>query len=394
MVPKTSLANLTDDELVASLHELVGASRNLTARIVEHLVEIEARELHLAAGCSSLFDYCMRVLGFDEAAAYNRIHVARQVRRFPLLLELIADGRLHLTGARLLGPHLTEDGHRDLLQAAAGKTKREIERLIAEQEPEPDAPDRIRKRPARRRRREKGREGHQGGAAQPALEAAPHREVPAPKAGASASKARDRALDRGRSAPLAADRYKIEFTGSAELVAQLDRVRALMAHRAPGAGLEVIVAAALDLLEAEILRERFGIGAKPRRPSTARPGATKTTRHVPRAVTREVYERDGLRCAFVDPKSGRRCTEQAVELQHHEPFGCGGEHNAANVSLYCKPHNAYAARRDYGREHIEAAIGEARIRSESHRRRQAASRTAPPPVADTSEAIQLPMFSG
>ena len=238
MARNTPLADLTDEQLVGSLRELVGSSRNLTARIIEHLVEIDARELHLAAGCSSMFDYCVRVLGYDEAAAYNRIHVARLVRRFPLVLEMIADGRLHLTGARLLGPHLTEDGHRELLEAAAGMSKRQIERLIAERAPKADAPDRIQKRPARRRRHE-GRQGRQGGDdGQPEL-GAPSCDVDAATASAPASEAR--ALDRGRSAPLSADRYKIEFSGGAELVAQLDRVRALMAHRTPGVRLEVIV---------------------------------------------------------------------------------------------------------------------------------------------------------
>ena len=254
-------------------------------------------------------------------------------------------------------------------------------------------PDRIRKRPVRR-----GGPGREA-----AGDAGRERETPPAAAGAApatapslpAATAEERALERGRSSPLSAQRYKIEFSGSAELALQLDRVRALMAQRAPGAGLEVIVTEALDLLEAKLLRERFGVGAKPRRPSPAKPGVPKeTTRHVPRSVTREVYERDGLRCAFVDPKSGRRCTEQAVELQHHEPFGCGGEHSADNVSLFCKAHNAYAARRDYGRERIEAAIGEARARSERRRATRVPRRATPPPTTATSEAIQLRMFGG
>ena len=89
------LSALTDEQLIASLTDLLGRSRQLTAAVVAHLAEVEARQLHLKAACSSLFDYCVRVLHLDEAAAYNRIQVARLVRRFPLVREMLADGRLH-----------------------------------------------------------------------------------------------------------------------------------------------------------------------------------------------------------------------------------------------------------------------------------------------------------
>ena len=173
-----------------------------------------------------------------------------------------------------------------------------------------------------------------------------------------------------------------------------------MVHRAPGCGLEVVVGQALDLLEAKLLAERFGVGKKPRRAGTKR-GVRKVTRHVPRSVTREVFARDGLRCAYVDPTSGRRCAERAVELQHHEAFALGGEHSADNVSLFCKGHNAYAARRDFGREHIEAAIEDERRRREARRSRHPAPREAEPAEAERDHpssaarpavAIQLGMF--
>jgi hypothetical protein len=39
------------------------------------------------------------------------------------VLEHVAAGELHLTGLLLLGPHLTEDNHRELLAAARHRTK-------------------------------------------------------------------------------------------------------------------------------------------------------------------------------------------------------------------------------------------------------------------------------
>jgi len=185
--------------------------------------------------------------------------------------------------------------------------------------------------------------------------------------------------------PRAAERYKIEFTASAKLVDRLERVQALMAHREPGCGFEVVVEHALELLEAKLLKERFGVGARQRKAS-AKAQSNKTTRHVPRAVRREVYERDGLACAYVDPESGRRCSEAAVELQHHRAYALGGEHSANNVSLYCSAHNAYAARQDFGRAHVEAAVEDRR-----ERRTRSPAAAAGVVVAEREERMPEPV---
>ena len=54
-----------------------------------------------------MFVYCTEVLHLSGAEAYLRITVARAARKHPVLLTLLEDGRLHLTGVALLAPHLT-----------------------------------------------------------------------------------------------------------------------------------------------------------------------------------------------------------------------------------------------------------------------------------------------
>src|SRR5687767_1148047 len=114
----------SDDDVLAGLHNLVDRERRITAPLLAHLAEVEVRGLHLRAGFSSLFIYCTDVLNFSEDAAYQRIHAARAARRFPILLERIASGALHLAAVRLLVPHLTEANHHELLDAASNQTKR------------------------------------------------------------------------------------------------------------------------------------------------------------------------------------------------------------------------------------------------------------------------------
>ena len=71
---------------------------------------------------------------------YLRIACARASRRFPVLFEMLGDGRLHLNGIAKLAPHLTEENAAALFERAEHKSKREIEELCAAVAPRPDVP--------------------------------------------------------------------------------------------------------------------------------------------------------------------------------------------------------------------------------------------------------------
>ena len=68
-----SLSRLSDAELLNEVKRLAAREREATADLIRSLAEVEARRLHLASGCSSMFSYCTRVLHLSEHAAYARI---------------------------------------------------------------------------------------------------------------------------------------------------------------------------------------------------------------------------------------------------------------------------------------------------------------------------------
>ena len=140
--------HLSDDELEAGLKALARGEQEVTARLISHLAEFDGRRLYLAAGFSSLFNYCCEVLHLSEPAAYNRIEVARAARRFPAILRMLAEGWLSVATVRLLSAQLTSENCQELLPAAAGKSKREVEQMLARCLPRPDVPAFIRKLPA------------------------------------------------------------------------------------------------------------------------------------------------------------------------------------------------------------------------------------------------------
>ena len=74
----------------------------------------------------------------SEGAAFRRITAARLVKRFPALLERIERGELHLSTLVVLRPHLTEWNVEELAAAAAGKSQREVEELLARLAPKAD----------------------------------------------------------------------------------------------------------------------------------------------------------------------------------------------------------------------------------------------------------------
>jgi hypothetical protein len=141
------IRSITDRELVDRLRRLVRADQTLSARLLVHLAELDARGLYREYAYASMFAYCVEELQMSEAEAYLRIHAARLGRQFPLIVQLFAQGSLHLTAIKLLGPHLTPDNHVRVLERASGKGKREIELLVAALAPKPDVASRIRKLP-------------------------------------------------------------------------------------------------------------------------------------------------------------------------------------------------------------------------------------------------------
>lgn len=127
----TITARLSDTALVAEVMRLARCEREATAALICHLAELYGRRLHERAGFTSLFTYCAEALGLSESASYDPMKAAKVVRRYPMVMGLIESGRVNLTTVRLLSPHLTRQNYEELFAAAAGKGKREVQKLVA-----------------------------------------------------------------------------------------------------------------------------------------------------------------------------------------------------------------------------------------------------------------------
>src|ERR1700704_4967857 len=118
------LTSLSDDALLHELSVIVSSHRRVTAELIFHLAEVDARRLHVEKGFSSLFSYCVELLHFSEDEACRRIEAARLARRFPAIYPLLGTGTVSLTVLGLLKSYLTDDNHRELLAGVSGSSVR------------------------------------------------------------------------------------------------------------------------------------------------------------------------------------------------------------------------------------------------------------------------------
>ena len=377
-----TVAALSDRELLAQTSILARVERHLQGAIIDHLAEIEARSLFLRRGFASLFEYAVRELGYSDAAAGRRIAAMRLCADNPHTRERLRDGSLSLSAAAELQwafdrqrrrvppvaatatrradtpradtpqaattpavaalptePPLVLDavGRQKLVEEAAGKSTRQVKRMLADLDPELAA-----------------------------------------------------ATDRVR--PLGNGRYELKALIDAECQRGLEQLASLLSHVDPrmtvGQLVGRLVREALNRHDPSRRRPRTGSrpadahahatptpAAEPepdRRTAsppkqTARPAVSVTStaqtrpgcdghaapapksrdsgRAIPTAVKREVWQRDGGRCRYVDPHTGRRCTSRhLLQIDHVLPYGLGGGSDPGNLRLLCHAHHRHRHR--------------------------------------------------
>lgn len=344
-----SLGHVSDQVLLRDLRALLAKDRQTLAAMLAHLGEVDRRKLYRQSAYASTYKWCVGELHFSESAAYRRIEAARAARRFPTLFSAVAEGRLHLSAVVVLSPYLTPQNCDALIAAATHKTKQQIEALLVERYPKPDLSEQVQDLgPA-----QSPTPAPAQTVAKLQMELAPERvgantqactdpvagpdprlvsgpvEVPAPRPVVKA---------------LSPRRFGIQFTVDESTHDKLRHAQALLGHMSQSSEIASIFDHALDLFIAELEKRKFAATARPR----AQARQTKSARHVPAAVQRAVWARDGGQCTFVGD-NGKRCEERSMlEFDHIEPVARGGDASAKNIRLRCRAHNQYEAERVFG----------------------------------------------
>jgi hypothetical protein len=297
------------------------------------------------------------------------------------VLDLLATGAMNLTTLRILGPYLTPENHEAVLAEAAGLNKRETEMIVARLAPLPDVPSFLRKLPVSPSWGRSIAASSVTGTEQPAGSTGAQSSTTgsgtaygngSPIAGADANtydpntpanantSAENSSADgqvsaflppgaafrtaRPIVAPLAPERFRVQFTVGKETHEKLRFAQDMLRREIPDGDPGAIFDRALTLLLDEVARKKMAATAAPGPDRVTAPGS----RHIPAAVKRAVWFRDRGQCAFVS-EQGRRCKERSfLELHHIQPFALGGEGTTDNISLRCHRHNAHEAEMVFG----------------------------------------------
>ena len=168
----STVSALSDDQLLEQAGKLAGLDHQIHVFVIDHLLEIEARRVYLSRGFSSLFDYVKRGLGYSDAATWRRINAMKLCTRIDGVRERLWDGSLTLDAAAQLqaaferrdrergrgagagtgsamgsngsarpapepkpGPVLDVSAQKALVEQAAGKSTREVTKMLADVDP-------------------------------------------------------------------------------------------------------------------------------------------------------------------------------------------------------------------------------------------------------------------
>ena len=374
----STVGALSDRELLRETRNLVRHERHLQGAVIDHLTEIEARGLYLQRGFSSLFDYAVRELGYSDAAAARRIGAMRLCADQPDAREGLRDGSLTLSAAAELQWAFDRQRRRGSISGTAA--------IAPAGTPAPDSAPAVPLPPAE---------------PEPplVLDAVGRQKLVEEAAGKSARQVRRmladldpelaRPADRVR--PLGDGRYELKATIDAECQQGLEQLRGLLSHVDPrmtmGQLVGRVVQEALDRHDPSRPPRRARGGSRPadakanapRTPTpeqaqgssapaakhAARPADTvaapKTDpdaghhaastpesqscasgRAISAGVRRQVWQRDGGRCSYVDPQTGRRCNStHLIEIDHIVPHALGGGADPGNLRLLCGAHHRH-----------------------------------------------------
>jgi len=415
----STIGVLSDCELLRQTSTLVHHERHLQGAIIDHLAEIEARRLYLQRGCSSLFDYAVRELGYSDAAAGRRIGAVRLCADQPGAREKLRDGSLTLSAAAELqwafdrqrrrgsiagtastvpagsapasgavgsasaqaaraddpvadaapaappshpepAPPLVLDaaGRQKLVEDAAGKSARQVRRMLADLDPELAPPaDRVRPLGDGRYELKAVIDADcQEGLEQ--LRGLLSHVDPRMTVGQLVGRIVQEALDRhdpsrpprrartgsgpaqGESQPASAAKEQAAPEPGPAVTAQDAAIPAGTTPTPEGKPHPTPVAAPSPTRQ-EATGRRAAAGKKPAAvTSTAKRCATG--RAIPAAVRRQVWQRDGGRCSYFDRQTGRRCNSRhLIEIDHIMPYALGGGADPENLRLVCHAHHRH-----------------------------------------------------
>ena len=127
------------DQIHNQALELSTRYKRCEAELIDILQQVEAHQVFLERGNSSLFNYVITELGLSESTAYSLITVARKAHEVPELKAQIQAGEITLSNARRIAPLLqakSPESNGEWIRKASELSCRDLEKEIVKVRPE------------------------------------------------------------------------------------------------------------------------------------------------------------------------------------------------------------------------------------------------------------------
>ena len=98
----TTVTALSDQRLLQRVKDLTAIETYVEGVVIDHLRELERRQLYLTLGFSSMYDYAVRELGYSTGAAWRRLKAMRLCEEVKGARGWLLEGTLTLDAAAQL----------------------------------------------------------------------------------------------------------------------------------------------------------------------------------------------------------------------------------------------------------------------------------------------------
>ena len=281
------LQNLSDSDLIQFTRQAASREREATLQVLLHLHEVERRRLYLESGYPSLFEFCVRELGYCAGSAQIRIESMRLLRDIPAENRKLVTEKLD-SGALKFSQLSAIQKHSRTVKAQGGKV--EISQKIALLERLEDC---------------------------------------------STRETEKIVMEALHVSPPEGTELKVHL--DSEALAMLEEFKALTSHSNSQGNTSTAFKHALKL-GLETLKRKRGLAA----PVTSCSEVNPKQASIPSPTRRLIWKGSGGRCSHVDSCTGRRCTSQYfLQVDHIRERARGGSHEPENLRLLCRAHHRW-----------------------------------------------------
>jgi len=129
---------MSNEALMRELASSSATEHSMMVNVIVLLSEVDARRSWAQKAVPSLFEYCVRKLGYSEGQAFRRIRAARSIQKWPSLLRMLERREIHLTNIAMIFDHLAHPKYERLANEVGMNRKSEVPRILARWFPKPD----------------------------------------------------------------------------------------------------------------------------------------------------------------------------------------------------------------------------------------------------------------